>query len=155
MRRLGQPERGAAIVEFATVFLVLVVPLVYAIALMADVQRAVLGTSSAAREVGRVYVTAPDRAEAERRAGVAWREVLANYGFDARDGRAGLVVTSRCPVGAPPGCGDGFGPGAEVEVVASLRVPVTRIPFLGLVAGPDVPVRATHHTRVDRFRGLR
>ena len=39
------------------VFLTLLVPLVYAMLVMADVQRALLATSAAAREVGRVYVT--------------------------------------------------------------------------------------------------
>jgi hypothetical protein len=34
------------------------------------------------------------------------------------------------------------------------RVPVARLPFLGAVAGPGLTVGATHHTRVDRFRGL-
>ena len=40
-----------------------------------------LATSSAAREAGRVYVTGADRVDAERRAGVAYREVLATYGL--------------------------------------------------------------------------
>ena len=110
-------------VELLVVFLTLLVPLVYVMVVMADVQRALLATSSAAREAGRVYATGSDRLDAERRAGLAYR--------------AG-----------------GFGPGAEVEVVVTYRVPVARVPFLGAVAGPGVTVGATHHTRVDRYRGL-
>jgi hypothetical protein len=64
-------ERGAAVVELLVVMLVLLVPLVYVMVVMADVQRALLATSSAAREAGRVYVTGADRVAAERRAG--WR----------------------------------------------------------------------------------
>jgi hypothetical protein len=80
---------------------------------VADVQRALLATSSAAREVGRVYVTGSSRADAERRAAVAYREVLANYGLRAGDRRAAL----RLQVGYRPGsgrtaCVGGFGPGA-------------------------------------------
>jgi hypothetical protein len=52
------------------------------------------------------------------------------------------------------GCVGGFGPGAEVQVVVTYRVPVARLPFLGEVAGPGVTIGATHHTRVDRYRGL-
>jgi hypothetical protein len=71
-------ERGAAAVEFVAVFLALVVPLVYAIAIMADVQRALLAVSTAAREVGRVYVTASDAAEAAGRADVAYEDIMGN-----------------------------------------------------------------------------
>jgi hypothetical protein len=153
--RPGAPaERGAAVVELLVVFLTLVVPLVYVMVVMADVQRALLATSSAAREAGRVYVTGPDRVEAERRAQVAYREVLATYGIGAGDPGAGMRLRAGCPAETEAACAGGFGPGAEVEVVVTYRVPVARVPFLGAVAGPGVTVGATHHTRVDRYRGL-
>jgi hypothetical protein len=152
--RRGAGERGAAVVELLVVFLTLLVPLVYVMVVMADVQRALLATSSAAREAGRVYVTGADRVEAERRAGVAYREVLGTYGMRAGDPGAGMRVRAGCPVAVGAGCEGGFGPGAEVEVVVTYRVPVARLPFLGAVAGPGVTVGATHHTRVDRYRGL-
>jgi hypothetical protein len=158
-RRPG--EGGAAVVELLVVFLTLVVPLVYAMVVMADVQRALLATSSAAREAGRVYVTGPDRVEAERRAGVAYRQVLATYGIRAGDPAAGMRLRAGCPAEAEAeagavgeGCAGGFGPGAEVEIVVTYRVPVARLPFLGAVTGPGVTVGATHHPRVDRYRGL-
>jgi hypothetical protein len=147
-------ERGAAVVELLVVFLTLLLPLVYVMVVMADVQRALLATSSAAREAGRVYVTGADRVDAERRAGVAYREVLATYGVGAGDARAGMGLQVGCPAGVGAGCAGGFGPGAEVRVVVTYRVPVARLPFLGAVAGPGLTVGATHHTRVDRFRGL-
>jgi hypothetical protein len=150
----GLSERGAAVVELLVVFLGLLVPLVYAIVVMADVQRGLLATSSAAREVGRVYVTGASRLDAERRAAAAYRDVLGNYGYRADDPRAAMRLEVRCPVGAPAGCAGGFGPGAEVRVVATYRVPVARLPFLGAAPVPSVRVGATHRTRVDRFRGL-
>jgi hypothetical protein len=174
-------ERGAAVVELLVVFLTLLLPSVYVMVVMADVQRALLATSSAAREAGRVYVTGSDRADAERRAAVAYRDVLGAYGMGAGDSGAGMRLQVGCPAGAlssvapaprpssvapaplPPvplplrsasGCVGGFGPGAEVRVVVTYRVPVARLPFLGAVAGPGLTVGATHHTRVDRYRGL-
>jgi Flp pilus assembly protein TadG len=174
-------ERGAAVVELLVVFLTLLLPLVYVMVVMADVQRALLATSSAAREVGRVYVTGSDRADAKRRAAVAYRDVLGAYGIGAGDSGAGMRLQVGCPAGAassvapaplsssvgpaplPPaplrlrsaaGCAGGFGPGAEVRVVVTYRVPVARLPFVGAVAGPGLTVGATHHTRVDRYRGL-
>jgi hypothetical protein len=148
----GGAERGAAVVELLVVFLTLTLPLVYVMVVMADVQRALLATSSAAREAGRVYVSGSDRVDAERRAGVAYREVLATYGVRAGDPRAGMRLQVGCEAG--PGCAGGFGPGAEVRVVVTYRVPVARLPFLGAVAGPGLTVGATQHTRVDRYRGL-
>ena len=153
-RRLLRGERGAAVVELLVVFLTLLVPLVYAMVVMADVQRALLATSSAAREAGRVYVTGTDRLAAERRAALAYREVLASYGMRAEHPRSGMRLRARCPPEAASGCSGGFGPGAEVEVVVTYRVPVARLPFLGAVAGPGITIGATHHTRVDRYRGV-
>jgi hypothetical protein len=137
------------------VFLALLVPLVYAMVVMADVQRAMLATSGAAREVGRVYVTAASREEAGVRAKRAYAEVLASYGL--RPGRSGdrLALSAACPGRGSAACAGGFGPGAEVRVVVTVRVPVARLPFLGALAGPVVVVGATHRTRADRFRGLR
>jgi hypothetical protein len=153
-REVERGERGAAVVELLVVFLTLLLPLVYVMVVMADVQRALLATSSAAREAGRVYVTGSDGADAERRAGVAYREVLATYGMRAGDPRAGMRLQVGCQAGAGSGCAGRFGPGAEVRVVVTYRVPVARLPFLGAVAGPGLTVGATHHTRVDRYRGL-
>jgi hypothetical protein len=154
VRPAGGSQDGAAVVELLAGFLVLLVPLVYVLLVVADVQRALLATSSAAREAGRVYVTASSRADAERRAAVAYREVLANFGLRAQDPRASVEVRSGCPAGASPSCAGGFGPGAEVRVVVSYRVPVARLPFLGALGVPSVTVGATQHSRVDRFRGL-
>jgi hypothetical protein len=154
--RRSRSQRGAAVVELLAGFLVLVVPWVYVlVVVVADVQRALLATSSAAREAGRVYVTAGSRADAERRAGVAYREVLANFGLRAGDRRAAMRLEAACPpAGGRAGCVGGFGPGAEVRVVVTWRVPVARLPFVGAVGAPSVTVGATQHSRVDRFRGL-
>ena len=96
-RRPGAGERGAAVVELLVVFLTLLVPLVYVMVVMADVQRALLATSSAAREAGRVYVTGSDRLDAERRAVRAYREVLATYGMRAGDPEAAMRLRVGCP----------------------------------------------------------
>jgi hypothetical protein len=87
--------------------------------------------------------------------------VLATYGIRAGPGPGpgpgtgtGMRLRVGCPAAAGSGCAGGFGPGAEVEVEVTYRVPVARVPFLGAVAGPAVTVGATHHTRVDRYRGL-
>jgi hypothetical protein len=149
----SEGERGAAVIEFVLVFLTLIVPLVYAIVVMADVQRALLAVSTASREVGRVYVTASTAGEARRRTAIAFQEVLGNFGYAPGDPRARLLVRAQC-TGPTPGCVAGIGPGAEVLVRVTYRVPVARLPFIGAITGPDLPIGATHHTRVDRYRGI-
>jgi hypothetical protein len=80
----------------------------------------------------------------------------------AGDPRASLRLRAGCPAeGADPGrgraapaCAGRFGPGTEVEVEVTYRVAVARLPFLGSVAGPGITIGTTHHTRVDRYRGL-
>jgi hypothetical protein len=146
-------ERGAAVIEFVLVFLALVVPLVYAIVVMAEVQRALLAVSTAAREVGRVYVTATTAEEAERQTALAYQEVMENFGYPPGDPRGRLLVRAECPE-RTSGCVAGLGPGAEVMVRVTYRVPVARLPFIGAIAGPDLPIGATQHTRVDRYRRI-
>jgi Flp pilus assembly protein TadG len=153
-RLAGPGERGAAAVEFVAVFLTLVVPVLYAIAVMADVQRALLAVSTAAREVGRTYVTASGSADALERAGVAYEDVMRNFGYATADPRAGIVLRVGCPAGSTERCSGEFGPGVEVTVAVTYRVPVARVPFVGAIAGPSLQVGATHHTRVDRYRSL-
>ncbi|MCI0687772.1 MAG: hypothetical protein L0Y54_11120 [Sporichthyaceae bacterium] len=145
----GDRERGAAVIEFITVFVTLLVPLVYVIGIMADVQRAMLATSAAAREADRVYVTSQDEGSAQARATAAYQDVMGNFRYQPGDGGATLDLCL-----GPPGCNGTFGPGAELEVRVVYNVPVATLPFLGTVAGPTVPVGATHHIRIDRFRSL-
>lgn len=140
-------ERGSGTIEFAVVLVTMVVPLVLAIVVMATVQRAMLGTSGAAREAGRVFVAARTGGEARSRAVAVASEVLNNHGLDEA-GRSSVVVVARCR----DGCRDGFGRGADVEVTVAYRVPV--LGPLAAVLGADLPVRAVHRTRVDPFRGL-
>ena len=129
-------ERGAAVVELLVVFLTLLVPLVYVMVVMADVQRALLATSSAAREAGRVYVTGSDRWM--RSGGRRWPtgRCWAPMGCVPGTRRRRCALRVGCPDGVGSGCVGGFGPGAEVQVVVTYRVPVARLPFLGAVAGP-------------------
>jgi hypothetical protein len=153
--RRSTSQRGAAVVELLAGFLVLVVPLVYVLVVVADVQRALLATSTAAREAGRVYVTGSSRADAERRARVAYAEVLANFGLRAGDRRAAMRLEAGCPpADGRAGCVGGFGPGAEVRVVVTYRVPVARLPLVGALGVPSVTVGATQRSRVDPFRGV-
>ena len=149
-RLRAAPEEGSGVIEFAVIFVGLVVPLVYAIVTMAGVQRAMLGTSSAAREAGRVYAVADSEAQGRVRADQAAGEILANHDLD-EGARRRVTITAFYPADELD-CSGGFGRGATVEVTVTYRVPVAG--FLQPVVGIDLPVKATHRTRIDRYREL-
>ena len=134
-------ERGSAIVEFHFLGLLLLVPLVYILLAVLDVQRASYGVTQAAREAGRVYVATGDEAAARFAAQVA----LADQRLDA----GGAEIVIRCSV-TP--C---YRPGAEVTVTVGSTV---RLPFIPeVLAGAvhaQIPVDATHASVIDRFRAL-
>ena len=124
--RLGDGERGSAIVEFVFIALVVFLPLVYVVAGFSAVQRGVFASTEAAREAGRALGTAPDLATGQARAEVAVAIAVEDQSVEATD-----VVLAYAPVGG--GC-DGAGnyqptltPGEEFTVCLTVTV---RIPLL-------------------------
>ena len=75
-------DRGSSSLEFVTVGLVLMVPLVYLVVAMAAIQGAALAIEGAARQAARVFVLAPDLAQAEASAIRALEFALADHGLD-------------------------------------------------------------------------
>lgn len=134
-------ERGSAIVEFHFLGLLLLVPLVYVLLTVFQVQSAAYGVTQAAREAGRVYVRGGDEAAARFAAGVA----LADQGLDEH------AATVRLRCAAVP-C---FAPGREVavDVRAVVRLPFVPEVLAGAVRA-EIPVSASHVAVVDRFREL-
>ena len=134
-------ERGSAIIEFHFLGLLLMVPLIYVLLAVLDVQRASYGVTQAAREAGRIFVATGDESAARLEARVA----LVDQGLaaDAAD------ISIRCSA-AP--C---YQPGAEVTVTVGSTV---RLPFVPeVLAGAvnaEIPVDATHASVIDRFRAL-
>lgn len=119
---------------------VLMVPLVYLLTTVFQVQRAAFGVTEAARQAGRAYATAATPAEGAARASAAAGLAL---------GDQGLQLAEPVEVSAP----DGVEPGAQVRVVVRHRV---ALPLLGGLFGdvvpPNIPVEASHLAVVDRFR---
>jgi Flp pilus assembly protein TadG len=68
LRILRAVDRGNAIIEFVFVAVIVMVPLVYLIVSVADIQRSSLAVSQAAREAGRAFATGDSSADGVRRA---------------------------------------------------------------------------------------
>ena len=79
MRRRG--EEGNAVVEFVWLGILLLVPLVYILIAVFDVQRGAFGTSAAARAAGRAFTLADDATLGRARAHEAARVALSDQGM--------------------------------------------------------------------------
>lgn len=136
MRR-PRGDDGNAILEFVTIAVVLMVPLVYVMLTVFTLQRAAFAASAAAREAGRAYVTAPSSGTALERAQTA----------------ADLALSDQIP-GSPHADLDvdteTLTPGESITVTVTYRV---RLPLSGGLA--TIPVTAKHVATVDRYRTAR
>ncbi|NED96071.1 pilus assembly protein [Phytoactinopolyspora alkaliphila] len=134
-------ERGSAIVEFHFLGLLLLVPMVYVLLTVLDVQRSAYGVTQAAREAGRMYVATGDESAARAAAGVA----LMDQGVDP----GSVAITLSCS--AYP-C---YQAGAEITITVSGNVDLPLVPdVLVGTANARIPVHATHVAVVDHYREL-
>ncbi len=133
-------DDGSALVEFTYLAVLLMVPLLYVLVTVFQVQRAAFGVTEAARQAGRAYVTADTATQGAARAQEAAALAMDDQGVALR--ADGLRVD------AP----QGLRPGGTVTV--RVRHDVT-LPILGGLFGrvePTIPVRASHVEVVDAFR---
>jgi Flp pilus assembly protein TadG len=143
MGRDSRSEAGSALVEVTWLAILLLVPLVYVLLAVFEVQRAAFAATAAARAAGRAYVMAPTLAEAEGRARTAGAVALSDQGVD--DGRTTMTLGCR-PAG---GC---LTPGSVVHVVVSAQVPLPLLPPVFGDQPPSIRVEAEHTVPYGTFR---
>lgn len=141
VRRL-RDDRGNSLVEFSWLAMLLMVPLVYLVLTVFQVQKAAYGVTAAARDAGRAYVTADAGQDPYRRA-------IAAGELSARDQGVYLaanqirITPSRSPDCGPRGC---------VHVTVYTRVPLPFLPrFLFGRIPASVSVRADHEEVFDVY----
>jgi hypothetical protein len=136
-------DAGSAVVEFVSLGVLLMVPLVYLVLAMARVQAASFAADGSARDAARAYVTAANTSEAQRRSVIAVRIGLEDQGFRTGDG----TLTVECDW---PAC---LVPGARVTARVSVTVVLPGIPRgVGDALSTHVTVRAAQVATVDEFR---
>lgn len=133
-------ERGTASVEFIWVSLLLLVPFVYVLLCVFDVQRAAFAVSVASRSAARAYLLAPSADAATQQADRAARVALDDQDIDAK-------VTLHClPADA---CRQ---PGSRVRVLVRTTVALPLTPAaLGDRMG-GIVVDSSHVESFGRFR---
>jgi hypothetical protein len=133
-------QSGFALTEVILLGLLFLVPLIWALGVLADLHRAALASSAAAREAGLDAARSSDLSEAGRAVDDAVARAFSDVGLEAKEAH---VIWS---------AGSGLERGGTVEVEVTYPVTIVQAPLLGRVAGPSIWVRAVHSVRVDPYR---
>lgn len=139
-RRLGDLERGSAVLEFLVVGVLLTLPVFYLVLTLARLQAGAYAVSGAAREAGRVFVASSDDASAVNRGRAGAELVYADHGVPGETGFS--CSASPC-----------LTRGAQVTVRTAVDVELPLVPdFLGAVVPTSVRMTSTHVESVGKYR---
>jgi Flp pilus assembly protein TadG len=145
----GDVEDGNAVLEFVFLCAFFMVPLVYIVLAVFQVQATAYGITEATREAGRAFVTADSSASAYERACVAATIALRNQSVSFDCG-ADLHIT--CTGGD---CTDPLSPGNTVRVEIDDDVSLPFLPRSVFGVQPAIPVASVHDEAVDEYRAKR
>jgi Flp pilus assembly protein TadG len=137
-------ERGTALVEVVWLAILLLVPLVYLVLAVFEVQRAAFGATAASRAAARAYVLAPTLADAEQRARSAGEVALADQDVDPAETRMTITCAGAC-----------LTPGSAVRVVVRGQVTLPLLPPVFGDQPPSIRVEAEHTVPYGTFRESR
>jgi Flp pilus assembly protein TadG len=139
-------DGGSASVEFVTVGLLLLVPIVYLVLALSALESASFGVEGAARQATRVFVQSESEGAAESAARTAIQVTLADYGLDAHNAR--VAISCR------PNPGDCLTRRGFVTVTITTTVPLPLMPpVLQLHLPAGIPVQSVATEQVSRFWG--
>jgi len=133
-------ERGSALIESMLLGLILLVPVIWALGVLADLHRSALAANAAARDAGLAAARSSDIAMADASIKEMVHRSFADHELDATEARVRWTSST------------GLQRGGTVEIEVSYPVTVVQAPFLGRVAGPSIWINARHVGRIDPFR---
>jgi hypothetical protein len=139
-------DTGSAVVEFVTLGVVLLIPLIYLVLTLGRLQAAAFAADSAARAGVRAFTVAPDELTGRARALAAVRLGLRDQGFDGDP-----VTAARLRCAARP-C---LTPNARISIEVTIDVVLPGVPsVMDRMAGTHVTVRSAQSAAVDAFRAV-
>lgn len=137
-------EGGSAVVEMAWLSILLLVPLLWIVLSVFEVQRGAFGVSGAVRAAGRAYALAPNDIVGEQRAEAAARRALADQGLEDAPLRVRVTCTPY-----PRNCHSGTSV-ITVRVDSSVTVPLLPDVFGG--ERPRFALDATHTVPIGQYQ---
>ena len=141
---VARDQRGSALVELTWLGILLLVPMLWIVLTVFEVQRGAFGVSGAARAAGRAYALAPNDVLGQARAEQAARQALADQGLRG----APVSVTVTCTP-YPRNCHQGT---SVITVRVASRVD---LPLLSEVLGGQAPsfaLDASHTVPIGQFQ---
>lgn len=139
-------DAGSAALEFITVGVILLVPLVYLVVALGAIQEQALGAEAAARHIARTIARAPDAETAAAGSDAVLAGIIDEYGLDEGAVRVSIACTN--PAVACPS------PGATLVVTVAIRTRLPLVPdLLGLDRSTAVPVQAEAVQKISRMWG--
>jgi Flp pilus assembly protein TadG len=136
-------EQGSALVELTWLGILLMVPLLWIVISVFEVQRGAFAVSTAARSAGRAYALAPNDVAGRARAEAVVRQALDDQGLEGARFEVGISCTPN-----PRDCLQGTSV-VTVEVSSSVDVPL-----LPDVLGGDAPrfaLNAEHTLPIGQY----
>ena len=135
-------EEGSALVEFAWLGLILMVPLVWIVLSVFEVQRGAFAISGAARAAGRAYALADNDAAGMVQARAAVRDALDDQGA------SGQPFNVRVTCGGLPDC---HARGAVITVRVATKVKLPMLPDVLGSGAPSFALDSTHTVPIGQF----
>lgn len=135
-----EAEAGSAVVEFVFLGVLLLVPVVYLVLTVGQLQGGSFAVVGAADQAAKVYVDATSPQDADARAREAARIALADFGFTPEQAVVDIACSEEC-----------LAPGTNVTVVVRLDVPLPLIPAIAGTHPSAATVDATSTQIVERF----
>jgi Flp pilus assembly protein TadG len=139
-------QRGSALIELTWLGILLLIPMLWIVLSVFEVQRGAFAVSGAARAAGRAYALAPTDAEGRQRAQAAASLALADQGVHGVPVDVRITCTPY-----PRDCHSGT---SVITVVVASRVDLPLLPaFLGGNA-PSFALDATHTVPIGQFQEI-
>jgi Flp pilus assembly protein TadG len=135
-------EAGTALVEVTWLAILLLLPMVWIVLSVSEVQKGSFGVTAAARSAGRAFALAPDDSTGRQRAEAAAAVALADQGLEQSD----WSIKVTCP--PRPDCHVG---GAVVIVRVATSVPLPFVPEL-LGGAASFQLDAEHHVPIGQYQ---
>lgn len=142
--RSGTPETGSALVEVVWLGVLLLLPMLWIVMSVFEVQRGAFAVSAGARAAGRAYALAPTDEAGRRRAEAAAQLALDDQGVG--DAPVHLAVSCR------PRLGDCHQGRAVITVVLRSRVDLPLLPSALGGRAPSFALSASHTLPIGQFQ---
>jgi hypothetical protein len=142
--RRRRTERGSALIEVTWLSILLLVPLLYIVLSVFEVQRSAFAVNAASRAAGRAYSLAPSEDVAVARARAAAEVAMADQGLDLRRGDVEL--------GCEPDPSNCLSPGSVISVRVVYPVALPLMPTALGADTPSIRVESVHAVPYGTFR---